>query len=123
VSGLPDEAVEAMARAMISAAEGEWDEHWPVHWSLKGFMGHALAALPAGVYVSDGQGKVEPVDEGARDAVVEAAIACVEAETAVPLVGVPSREQPWVQARARLAAAVEAYRLGALSATGTGGPA
>lgn len=42
--------------------------------------------------------------------VILAAIAVVEAETAPPLVGVPSRDQPWTQARARLVAAVEAYR-------------
>jgi hypothetical protein len=44
--------------------------------------------------------------------VVDAAIASVEAETKPPLVGVPSRDQPWTQARAKLAAAVEAFRLG-----------
>jgi hypothetical protein len=42
--------------------------------------------------------------------VVQAAIASVEAETRPPLVGVPSRDQPWTQARAKLAAAVESYR-------------
>lgn len=46
----------------------------------------------------------------AMQPVVEAAIASVEAETTPPLVGVPSRDQPWTQARAKLGAAVESYR-------------
>lgn len=45
-----------------------------------------------------------------EEGVILAAIDVVEAETALPLVGVPSREQPWTQARARLGTAVEAYR-------------
>lgn len=45
------------------------------------------------------------------DAVVSAAIAYVESLTAAPIVGVPSREQPWMQARARLVAAVDEYRV------------
>jgi hypothetical protein len=48
----------------------------------------------------------------AMQPVVNAAIALVEAETKPPLVGVASRDQPWTQARAKLAAAVEAFRLG-----------
>lgn len=49
-------------------------------------------------------------DATAAPAVIDAAIAYVESLTALPLVGVPSRDQPWVQARTRLVAAVEAYR-------------
>lgn len=47
----------------------------------------------------------------AMEPVVAAAIASVEADTKSPLVGVPSRDQPWTQARAKLAAAVETFRL------------
>jgi hypothetical protein len=72
MSGLPDEAVEAMARA---AYESEWfrrQEVWALSWEqtteqmraeCRRDAATALAALPAGVYVSDGQGKVEAVDK------------------------------------------------------------
>ena len=57
------------------------------------------------------QGDTTPTTEHGQ-AVIDAAIAYVESLTAPPLVGVPSREQPWVRARTRLVGAVEAYRQG-----------
>ena len=51
MTGLPDEAVEAMARA--------YTERCGSGCSPRGIAA-ALAALPAGVYVSDGKGKVTP---------------------------------------------------------------
>lgn len=47
---------------------------------------------------------------GLERGVILAAIEAVKSETLPPLIGVPSRDQPWTQARARLTAAVEAYR-------------
>jgi hypothetical protein len=81
MSGLPVEAVEAMARALWDDSEERWlqegiaQQSVPparvTEWTQAHELDHeefrekatvALAALPAGVYVSDGQGKVTPFE-------------------------------------------------------------
>lgn len=49
--------------------------------------------------------------QSATEDLTTAAIDYVESLTVMPIPGVPSREQPWVQARTRLVEAVETYRL------------
>jgi hypothetical protein len=63
--GLPDEAVEAIARMLDPAAWGEWAAPGKEAAQACALRRGAilLAALPAGVYVSDGQGKVKPIGD------------------------------------------------------------
>lgn len=60
---LQDEAVEAMAEG-LAAVFPLWERSY-----RQRVAGRALAALPAGIWRSDGQGEVEPLT---RDALAEA---------------------------------------------------
>ncbi|HWT25461.1 MAG TPA: hypothetical protein VN213_18295 [Solirubrobacteraceae bacterium] len=61
--GLRDEAVEAVARAMHACGFGyDIDADGVARASMLSVATHVLSALPAGLYRSDGKGKVTPID-------------------------------------------------------------